>query len=82
MKTSRSSSRSAKRVKLDEDDTNHDLLIKGNTDLEIDEDSETCCTICLQQMVDRTVIPKCSHDFCFECLLVWTGPSLFKTPRL
>lgn len=88
MKTSRSSSRSTKRIKLDEDGPNpkggDDLLVKGHshTDLEIEEDSETCCTICLQQIVNRTVIPKCAHDFCFECLLVWTGPSLFKTPRL
>ena len=37
----------------------------------LEEDS---CSICLQQVVDRTVIPTCSHEFCYECLLVWSGP--------
>ncbi|KAF8196966.1 hypothetical protein BJ912DRAFT_1079987 [Pholiota molesta] len=39
-----------------------------------DEDGENC-SICLQSLVDRTVIPKCSHEFCFECLLLWTEQS-------
>ncbi|KDR66930.1 hypothetical protein GALMADRAFT_232322 [Galerina marginata CBS 339.88] len=39
------------------------------------EDNENNCSICLHTIVDRTVIPKCSHDFCFECLLVWTEQS-------
>lgn len=38
-----------------------------------EEDVGENCSICLQSLVDRTVIPKCSHEFCFECLLVWTG---------
>lgn len=37
-----------------------------------DHDGEHC-SICLQPYSDRTVIPICSHEFCFECLLVWTG---------
>ncbi|EPQ52985.1 hypothetical protein GLOTRDRAFT_111805, partial [Gloeophyllum trabeum ATCC 11539] len=33
------------------------------------------CSICLQRLEDRTVIPTCSHEFCFECLLVWAEQS-------
>lgn len=39
------------------------------------EESDDNCSICLHSVVDRTVVPKCSHEFCFECLLVWTGKS-------
>ena len=42
----------------------------------IDEDH---CTICLQPIVDRTVVPTCSHEFCFECLMVWSGVCPFLT---
>ena len=39
-----------------------------------DLNSEPSCIICLGPIVDRTILPACSHDaFCFECLLVWTG---------
>lgn len=31
------------------------------------------CSICLQPITDRTVIVICSHEFCFDCLLVWSG---------
>ena len=31
------------------------------------------CSICLQSFVDRTVIPECSHEFCFDCILTWAG---------
>lgn len=37
-----------------------------------DENGENC-SICLSNLEDRTVIPSCSHEFCFECLVVWTG---------
>ena len=36
-------------------------------------DDEEHCSICLQPLSDRTIVPACSHEFCFECLLVWTG---------
>ncbi|KAK0196328.1 hypothetical protein F5146DRAFT_1101368 [Armillaria mellea] len=39
------------------------------------EEEEDNCSICLQALVDRTVIPTCSHEFCFECLVVWTEQS-------
>jgi hypothetical protein len=35
------------------------------------------CTICLQPIVDRTLVPTCSHEFCFECLMVWSGACPF-----
>ncbi|KAH8980119.1 hypothetical protein EDB92DRAFT_1954303 [Lactarius akahatsu] len=41
-------------------------------DEEVDEDQ---CAICLQPIVDRTVAPTCSHEFCFECLMVWSEQS-------
>jgi hypothetical protein len=31
------------------------------------------CTICLQSFVDRTLVLTCSHEFCFECLMIWSG---------
>ncbi|KAJ3506792.1 hypothetical protein NMY22_g17134 [Coprinellus aureogranulatus] len=40
---------------------------------DLGESEEDNCSICLHHVDDRTVIPNCSHDFCFECLLVWTG---------
>jgi Zinc finger, C3HC4 type (RING finger) len=57
----------------------HNDLEDVGTPEPIQEDSEDSCSICLHSIADRTVIPKCSHEFCFECLLVWTGMSL---PRL
>jgi len=74
MSRSRSSSPSAKRIKL-EDFSPCAILKKDSADEEHSEpdDSENNCSICLQAVVDRTVVPKCSHEFCFECLLVWTG---------
>lgn len=40
---------------------------------DVKEDEAEQCSICLQPLVDRTVIPTCAHEFCFECILVWTG---------
>jgi hypothetical protein len=43
-----------------------------------DSDSEgEHCTICLQDFRDRTVLPLCAHEFCFECILLWAGAHLF-----
>lgn len=50
-------------------------------DEEIKEDYDHQCSICLQRLVDRTVIPTCAHEFCFECILVWTGTSQTRTDR-
>ncbi|KAH7886556.1 hypothetical protein F5I97DRAFT_1808133 [Phlebopus sp. FC_14] len=33
------------------------------------------CSICLQSLVDRTIIPTCAHEFCFECILLWSEQS-------
>lgn len=51
---------------------------------ELDEDTETDhCSICLQPISDRTIVPSCSHEFCFECLLIWTGElSIERTSRV
>lgn len=72
------SSPSSKRIKLE-----GEILLPTYEDLEgveihqleepDQEDLENSCSICLHSIADRTVIPKCSHEFCFECLLVWTG---------
>jgi len=43
-------------------------------DEELDIEGEHC-SICLQRIADRTVVPTCSHEFCFECLLIWTEQS-------
>ncbi|KAH6896443.1 hypothetical protein BKA70DRAFT_755062 [Coprinopsis sp. MPI-PUGE-AT-0042] len=73
---------SPKRIKLDpgvgsdnqEEDPPNDQnaeLVDGEGE---DENGENC-SICLSNLEDRTVIPSCSHEFCFECLVVWTGQS-------
>ncbi len=76
------SSPPAKRIKLEEDEEAAlavlapEVALKINEDEhDAEEDEEEHCSICLQPLVDRTVIPACSHEFCFECLLVWTGIS-------
>lgn len=43
-------------------------------EIEVDEDH---CTICLQPIADRAVIPACSHEFCFECLMIWSRKNPF-----
>lgn len=53
---------------------------RENDDLELELDAdvdEDHCTICLQAIADRAVIPTCSHDFCFECVLIWSGKDPF-----
>jgi Ring finger domain len=45
------------------------------SELESDVDGDHC-TICLQSFVDRTLVPTCSHEFCFECLMTWSGTYL------
>ncbi|KAJ6523301.1 hypothetical protein B0H19DRAFT_651907 [Mycena capillaripes] len=42
---------------------------------ELEDEDEDRCSICLQEIIDRTVVPICAHEFCFDCLLVWTGQS-------
>lgn len=46
---------------------------KDNHDVNNGGEDEEQCSICLQALVDRTIIPTCAHEFCFECILVWTG---------
>ena len=78
----------AKRIKLEYDndgdfvlsqaDVNIGSFVKIKEELESEtEVEEDCCTICLQPLVDRAVISTCSHEFCFECLVIWTGSSFF-----
>ena len=52
---------------------NDDDLAFG-PEVEVDEDH---CTICLQPIADRAVIPTCSHEFCFECLMIWSRKNPF-----
>ncbi|KAM6499808.1 hypothetical protein JOM56_005316 [Amanita muscaria] len=40
-----------------------------------EETEEGGCSICLQEISDQTILPTCSHEFCFECLLIWTKQS-------
>src|ERR1700742_1626286 len=35
-------------------------------------DDEEHCIICLQDIVDRTLLPKCGHNYtCFQCICAW-----------
>ena len=49
------------------------LLNDEETIHEDGSENDHQCSICLQAILDRTVMPTCSHEFCFECLLVWSG---------
>lgn len=44
-------------------------------DLGTELEDEDHCTICLQPFLDRTIIPTCTHEFCFECILMWAEQS-------
>lgn len=48
---------------------------KVSPEAEEQDTDEEHCSICLQPIADRTVVPTCSHEFCFECLLIWTEQS-------
>ena len=74
------SSPPSKRVKIEDeiDQTPVEKTEDQATDDEsVEEDAELGdgdhCSICLQLFVDRAVIPECAHDFCFECMIKWTG---------
>ena len=66
----------AKKIKLEpspellptQADRHEDDLVNEEVDLD-----EEHCSICLQALSDRTVLPACSHEFCFDCILIWTG---------
>ncbi|KAJ7026960.1 hypothetical protein C8F04DRAFT_1295818 [Mycena alexandri] len=68
-----------KRVKLESPLT--PIFVKTSTpeepqlEPEEEEADEDRCSICLQEVVDRTVVPLCAHEFCFDCLIVWTDQS-------
>ncbi|KII84918.1 hypothetical protein PLICRDRAFT_116940 [Plicaturopsis crispa FD-325 SS-3] len=68
----------SKRIKLESSPTpssSSPPKPKPTIDAEDTDTEEEHCSICLQPLADRTVIPTCSHEFCFECLLVWTEQS-------
>ncbi|CAL1702889.1 unnamed protein product [Somion occarium] len=76
--TARISSPPTKRIKLEsslspslepQDELNPDVTAA------LEEEDVEQCSICLQPLAGRTLIPTCSHEFCFECLLVWTDQS-------
>ncbi|EPS94841.1 hypothetical protein FOMPIDRAFT_1133585 [Fomitopsis schrenkii] len=73
-----------KRVKLESDSPSRSPSIQEvsphggsivKPGLEAESVDEEHCSICLQSFADRTLVPKCSHEFCFECLLIWTDQS-------
>jgi hypothetical protein len=47
--------------------------VDAHMDTEQDEDDVDRCSICLNDFHDRAVLPTCSHEFCFECITIWTG---------
>ncbi|KAJ7722640.1 hypothetical protein DFH07DRAFT_759867 [Mycena maculata] len=78
---SRSRTPPAKRVKLESPNTptvvkseNREPPLEPEEEV-LEEEEEDRCSICLQDVVDRTVVPICAHEFCFDCLVVWTGQS-------
>jgi hypothetical protein len=42
----------------------------------IPSNEEEHCIICLQNIIDRTVLPECGHDYtCFQCICAWITSS-------
>ncbi|OAX34565.1 hypothetical protein K503DRAFT_747224 [Rhizopogon vinicolor AM-OR11-026] len=70
MSSSASPTSSSKRIKLELSPPPR--LTDDQNDENLDHDH---CVICLQSLVDRTVIPTCSHEFCFECISLWAEQS-------
>jgi E3 ubiquitin-protein ligase Topors len=74
-----SSSPPAKRIRLGSESAEEAILNDQTAILEPENDEdETQCSICLQSIVDQTLIPTCSHEFCFECIRLWSGKQIFK----
>jgi hypothetical protein len=77
--SSRSKSPPSKRVKLEPGlptEVEQTPNAEGSNAHHEDEDESALqCSICLQETVDRTVIPTCSHEFCFDCISLWSGMS-------
>ncbi|KAH7925994.1 hypothetical protein BV22DRAFT_1010068 [Leucogyrophana mollusca] len=63
----------SKRIKLESSPTPD--LDSQSSPRDEDQAAEDHCSICLQSLGDRAVIPTCSHDFCFECILMWSEQS-------
>jgi hypothetical protein len=60
---------------LDVSALEHDAPLLEVTDAPVlDEEEGDRCSICLNDFRDRAVLPACSHEFCFECISIWTGP--------
>ena len=73
---------SPKRIKLDSSPSasSDDPRLKpeetapgDDPDDRLEQPEEEHCTICLQPFLDKTIIPVCAHEFCFECILLWSG---------
>ncbi|KAG1719560.1 uncharacterized protein EDB91DRAFT_1257568 [Suillus paluster] len=65
---------SSKRIKLESSPSTPRLSNDAST-LNDEDLGDDHCVICLQPLVDRTVIPTCSHEFCFECISIWAEQS-------
>lgn len=59
----------SKRIKLDSSPPSPN----DENPTESDDLDQEHCTICLQVFLDRSIIPVCAHEFCFECILLWSG---------
>ncbi|KAH8827760.1 hypothetical protein DL96DRAFT_1600205 [Flagelloscypha sp. PMI_526] len=69
-----------KRVRLSQEPAEHEPNGQTTPNLPTEaeaeeEEEEDNCSICLHPYNDRTLIPTCSHEFCFECILVWSEQS-------
>ncbi|KAK7436196.1 hypothetical protein VKT23_019272 [Stygiomarasmius scandens] len=75
--SSRSQSPPAKKPRLESDENHTGTLDEPqNIEEDVPDDlEENNCSICLQPMLDRTLVPGCSHEFCFDCLMIWSEQS-------
>ncbi|EGN97532.1 hypothetical protein SERLA73DRAFT_184272, partial [Serpula lacrymans var. lacrymans S7.3] len=66
----------SKRLKLESSPSpSIEELEEKTANSSIDSLDQDHCSICLQSLVDRTVIPTCAHEFCFECITIWSEQS-------
>lgn len=58
----------------DEIGEEHSSSEKDEDELEdMDEMDDDHCSICLQLFTNRSILIDCAHEFCFECIIKWTG---------
>ncbi|OXG11998.1 hypothetical protein C366_05720 [Cryptococcus neoformans Tu401-1] len=59
----------------DQDGSEKDVMGKETQVGGGDDGDEERCIICLMGLRDRTIVGVCGHEFCFECISIWSNQS-------